>query len=172
MILKNLLLPETLKNKLMDFATVSGTNYFTLNKMSPGRKYVMLNKIEHQIKYDVQQFARECYAQFGLEIIEEPVYGNFLGFITAGGSVHEHRDPSPGGYDHVRLNFMVSRPEAGGVPIIDDRLLVVEENQCWLNLANRWAHRSTDVEGTIPRIVLSLGSLVLSENIRNFGPLV
>ena len=157
---------------MIEFCTNSGVRYFVPNKMGPGRKYVMLNKIEHQIKYDVQQFASECYAKFNLEVIEEPAFGNFLGYISAGGAVHEHRDPSPGGYDHVRLNFMVSRPEAGGVPVIDDRQLEVEENQCWLNLANRWSHRSTDVEGSVPRIVLSLGSLVLSENVRNFGPVV
>ena len=171
MILTNLCLPETLKNDLIDFATVSGTSYFKPNIMSPNRKFVLLNKIEHRIKHDVQEFAKNCYAQFDIEVKEEPVFGNFLGFISRGGAVHAHQDPSPLGFEHVRLNFMVSKP-LGGDPVINGKILEVAENQCWLNLASLWMHESTEVQGETPRIVLSLGNLVPNSKLRNFGPLV
>jgi hypothetical protein len=88
------------------------------------------------------------------------LFGIFLGVNTQTGFVHEHTDPTKQGYYHVRLNFLVSKPFAGGMPVINGQEFSVDENESWINLASEWWHKSTPVVGDKPRIVLSLGALV------------
>ena len=111
-------------------------------------------------------FAKQCYNTLDIDIIEEPLFGNFIGFNTTSAFVHAHMDGTTvPNHEHVRLNFLVSKPEAGGVPVINDVVLTVNEGQCWLNIASQWEHSSTPVQGSKPRIVLSLGSIVPVEKL-------
>lgn len=90
----------------------------------------------------------------------EPMFQDYCGFITEGGAIHPHQDPDHNGKQHVRFNVMVSKPEAGGVPVQDGKELAVEEGDVWRCDASRVRHRCTPVQGPKPRIVLSYGFLI------------
>ena len=91
----------------------------------------------------------------------EPMFGNFIGVNLENGFVHKHKDSrANNGFYHVRINFLVQKPISGGMPVIEEQLYLVEENQSWLNLASEWVHSSTPVVGDKERIVLSLGKYV------------
>jgi hypothetical protein len=164
--MNSLFLPLDLKEKIIDFACNTGKSFFTkqqqtLGEVGIGRRFCSINKVDHPLNDEVGKFAKECYASFGVEVVEEVLFGNFIGFNAPGTFVHRHRDRCKiPNYEHVRLNFLVQKPESGGMPILDDKVLVVEENQCWINIASQWWHTCTTVYGETPRIILSLGSLV------------
>lgn len=91
---------------------------------------------------------------------EEPMFEIFIGVNTKNGSVHLHRDGTEDGFVHFRLNFLVSKPEQGGNPVIENQEIEIKELEGWINLASEWMHKSTPVVGKKPRIVLSCGALI------------
>jgi hypothetical protein len=136
--------------------------YFNPNGSS--RQYCILNRIDHEIKYLALNLWNEKYTELGItEFLEEPMYGIFLGVNNEGGFVHSHTDAAPKGYYHTRINFLLSKPESGGLPIYNNTIHDYEEGASWLNLANVWSHSSTPVLGKKDRIVLSLGALIKRE---------
>ena len=169
MLLTHITLPESLKIVITDFACYSGLDFFKINNSGSGRRFCTLNTIDHPLQQEVANFAKQCYSMLDIDVIEEPLFGNFIGFNTTNAFVHSHMDGSiVPDHEHVRLNFLVSKPEAGGMPVINDIVLAVNESQCWLNIASQWEHSSTPVQGAKPRIVLSLGSIVPVEKL-NLG---
>jgi len=91
---------------------------------------------------------------------QEPIFKDYCGFITAGGAIHKHQDPNQNGKIHTRFNVMVSKPISGGVPVIDEKEVYVEEGDIWRCDAGLLEHWCTPVVGNKPRIVLSFGFLV------------
>ncbi len=91
---------------------------------------------------------------------DEPEYKCFLGCNTTGGFVQRHADFSPPGRLHVRMNIMLSRPEGGGVPIIDGEKFDVGERDLWCFFPSVMPHETTPVVGDRKRFVLSIGILV------------
>lgn len=163
----NLSIPESLKQQIIDFALNSGVDYFVNN--GQGRRFCNLNRIDSQLSQKVREFSNYCYGNYGISVVEEPMFGNFIGVNTRGAFVHPHRDPrSNQGMLHVRLNFILSLPHSGGQPVIEGQEYTVVEDQCWLNLASEWQHQSTPVQGEKPRIVLSLGSYVAEDDVKSF----
>lgn len=90
----------------------------------------------------------------------EPLFGDFLGYIQAGGAIHPHTDPDRDGAKHVRINVMASKPEFGGLPVQDGQVLDIGEGDVWRCDASVVRHWCTPVAGQRPRIVLSFGVLV------------
>jgi hypothetical protein len=128
------------------------------------RRYCDLNKVKTDISDIVEEYSQELYKRLNMTTtLTEPMFGNFVGVNFSGGSVHSHTDPTIDGYNHVRLNFLVSKPSSGGMPIINDKEYSIDENLGWVNLANKYRHASTVVAGTTPRILLSLGKYVIKE---------
>ncbi len=149
------------KNKIVSFAHEHQKNkkYFQPNGNS--RQFCVLNRIDHEIKSLAYKLWNEKYEELGVkEFSEEPMFGIFLSVNNEGGFVHPHSDSAPEGYYHTRINFLLSKPESGGLPIYDNAIHDYEEGTAWLNLANVWRHASTPVIGKKDRIVLSLGALV------------
>jgi hypothetical protein len=104
---------------------------------------------------------RRAVATFSVSDYEdEPNYRCFLGCNTEGGFVHRHIDAAPPGKLHVRMNLMISKPDAGGVPVIDGQEFDIGERDLWCFFPSVMAHESTPVAGTRKRFVLSIGILV------------
>ena len=157
--------PDDLQNAVLNFALYTEVSSFRNN--GTGRRFCNVNTLNFPLTSQVKDFASECYGSFGIPVIEEPMFGNFIGVNQSGGAVHPHTDPrSADGLWHVRINFLLSKPEQGGMPIIDDIEYSITENDCWINLASEWRHQSSEVVGPKPRVVLSLGSFVSEENVK------
>jgi hypothetical protein len=124
-----------------------------------GRQYGVLQ--EYTPPDAVWVVKRQIVEAHGLQHAEqEPRFKDFCGLITDGGAIHPHKDPDVNGKQHVRFNVMVSKPEAGGMPVQDGVELAVEPGDVWRCDASRVRHWCTPVQGTKPRIVLSFGFLV------------
>lgn len=156
----NLSIDDNFRQKIVDFAYTQ-VSYFRINMLGNGRRTCMLNKINNPISDEVRVFATQCYNALGIyNIQDEPIFGNFIGFNEEGAFVQTHVDKGIGTKMHVRLNFLIQKPEKGGMPVINDVVYEVKEGACWKNIASSWRHGTTPVVGCRERIVLSLGSLI------------
>ena len=130
------------------------------------RRYCSVTNVETPITDYLKQIRVEKFKQVGINyFLEEPVYGIFIGVNGESGFVHPHVDSSIDGHEHFRLNFLVSKPEGGGMPVINGKQYEIDEGESWVNVASKWAHMSTPVVGTKNRIVLSLGGYVKIEDV-------
>jgi hypothetical protein len=165
----NVILPTYLKEKILDFAFVSGLEYFNVNydprkEVEQGnRRFCMLT--EHptlELSQMVEAFKEIAYEEIGVkDILPEPQFGNFIGVNMNGGSVHEHQDQRDENNNvHLRFNFMIQKPDIGGNAIIEGKEYWIDEDTCWMNYASEWKHGSTPVAGDRARVVLSLGACV------------
>ena len=90
----------------------------------------------------------------------EPLFGNFIGnHYLDGAHTHEHTDPAPRGFEHVRCNVMLKKPQSGGNPVIDGEEFEVFEKSLWLCVASKEQHASTPIKGG-ERLIFSFGGLV------------
>ena len=169
----NVILPTYLKEKILDFALVSGLKYFNTNydprkdAEQGTRRFCMLTEHSNlELSQMVEAFKEIAYEEMGVpNILPEPQFGNFVGVNTEGGSVHEHQDARDNNNNiHLRFNFMIQKPHIGGNPIINGKEYWIDEDTCWMNYASEWRHGSTPVAGDRARVVLSLGACV-PENI-------
>lgn len=87
-------------------------------------------------------------------------YYDCIGIDIENGFVHSHIDFTEPGYIHTRINIMISKPQGGGNPILDNNKIIVNENDAWICLASIQKHETDPVIGVIPRIILSLGMLI------------
>jgi hypothetical protein len=91
-------------------------------------------------------------------LLKDNFLPDFCGFIEDGGKIHRHNDICPiKGKEFVRVNVMLSKPDVGGDPIINGKILVVNEGDAWLCQASKYQHECNKVQGRKPRIVLSYG---------------
>jgi hypothetical protein len=159
-VIRPLLIDDGLSDSIKRFVKDEG-KLFKTNPAGLGRKFCNLNKLDHELSKQVREFSEHCYNTLGLVPSEEEhLYGNFIGVNSGGAFVHTHTDPRKTDKIHVRLNFLIQKPNGGGMPVIDGITYTVEQGQCWINLASEWKHGSTPVVGSTPRIVLSLGRYV------------
>lgn len=92
------------------------------------------------------------------DIIPETEYGCLISYSEDGHIVGKHKDKDPHeNYTHTRFNFIISKPENGGDPIMDGEIYDMSENQVWVCPAAKVEHDITKVEGKKPRILLSYG---------------
>lgn len=120
--------------------------------------YESLLRIEKQLMqyYNFKDFYRDNQ------------FGTMISYSEKGHEVHEHTDENFRSEDvHTRINLMISKPEEGGLAIINEELIEVEENESWLCVAGHYKHSSTEVKGEKPRIVLSFGYQVNKEELKN-----
>ena len=156
----NLTISEDLRQRVVDFV-YSEQSYFKNNTAGSGRTCCLLNKIDHKLSEEIRSFSKKCYESLGIfEYEDEPMFGNLIGVNKEGAFVHPHTDPGADDKCHVRLNFLIQKPAAGGMPIINGVEYTIEQGGCWKNIASAWWHGSTRAEGSKERIVLSLGALV------------
>jgi len=91
------------------------------------------------------------------EIYRDPVFGTMISYSIEGHEVHTHSDKNAGMNIHTRINLMLSKPDDGGNPVIDNVEIDVEENTTWHCVAGYYRHSSTKVKGNKPRLVISFG---------------
>ncbi|HVZ53820.1 MAG TPA: hypothetical protein VG986_17765 [Pseudolabrys sp.] len=100
----------------------------------------------------------DLIARFGLpDWVPEPDFGDYIGWIAEGGSIHTHRDNAPRDKMHVRINVLVRKPDAGCVPVLDEQPIDIDLGDAWICLASQCWHAATPVVGKAPRNVVSYG---------------
>lgn len=141
-------------------------NLFVENGISPHRKLLTINKKINSpdIFFDVK---KRILIKEGVltDYIDDSTYGDYIGYITEGGKIHRHNDPTIFGYDHVRFNLFLSVPEKGGFPIYNDITIPVKVGDYVVCNSSKEYHECEMVEGNIPRIVISYGIYKKIKNI-------
>jgi hypothetical protein len=128
------------------------------------RRLCVLDASDSGLGSTVAEFAVECFARLGLSWSQERVFGNFIGVQYPGAWVQAHTDPvSDLGWWHLRLNFLVQKPDAGGEVRLGDFVIEPEEGAWWLNFASSRVHACSPVLGDRARVILSLGTYVEPE---------
>jgi hypothetical protein len=103
--------------------------------------------------------------------LPEPNYGAYLSSIGEGGAIHEHIDPAPDGYRHLRCNLFVQIPDSGGNPILEGAVQPFEERMLLCFFPSEVRHSSLTSRGRWRRIVCSFGYLVsVNYDLRSFCP--
>jgi hypothetical protein len=157
-------LDSDIKKNILDFVLTSDAFYWKENTSGNtfNRKFCMLNKYNLPLTTRIKDYSNNLFSLLNItKQIEEKTFGNFIGVQKEGGFVQPHTDGKNDiGWEHVRVNFLVSKPKEGGMPIISNELYTIDENCSWFNYASKWVHSSTPVFGDTPRIVLSLGAFV------------
>ena len=166
----NLRMSANDREMILSFASDNYKNTMLFKPNGQGRQYCTLNKFDIDASKLARNLNKHFFDMLGFtNTLEEPMFGNFIGVNGHGGSVHEHIDKGDiiNGvmYEHIRINFLISKPFFGGMPIIDKKITEIQENESWINIASRWRHSSTPVEGNKLRVVLSLGALVETKQI-------
>ena len=94
-----------------------------------GRKYA---------KEKSDPFMMEAFLAFNLKpLYLEPMFEIFTGIhYLAGAHTHTHQDTAREGFVHTRCNIMLKKPSKGGYPILDGKVLEVEEGDLWLCLSS------------------------------------
>ena len=99
---------------------------------------------------------------------KEGVFGIFLSYSEKGHIVQKHKDPVNIADHHVvRFNFFLSKPEEGGLSIINREVVNVDENEVFICEASNYFHTSQEVKGDKPRIVLSFGYYLNNQELKN-----
>jgi hypothetical protein len=103
--------------------------------------------------------------RLGIAALEEDHYkGAFISYIAPGTGVHEHRDARLQINGErlliLRCNVLVSRPSAGGLPVIASALIDVPDRGMWAFFPTELVHSATPVEGLRFRTILSFGFLL------------
>jgi hypothetical protein len=132
------------------------------------RSYRKKDPLVPSVFWKVRRRAVETFSVGDYE--DEPDYHCFLGCNTEGGYVHRHVDSSPPGKLHVRMNLMLSRPEGGGMPVIDGEEFDVAERDLWCFFPSVMPHESTPVVGERKRFVASIGILVPDTRLEGCRP--
>lgn len=94
----------------------------------------------------------------------EPFRGDFVSVQRNGAKVPEHIDHNPPNRKlrSRRYNVFISLPEKGGLPIYDGEVINITERTLLKVESGVIPHSTTQVEGKIPRIILSYGFAVLN----------
>ena len=121
---------------------------------------------------------KKIMTELGLNSHEFAYARHFLGVNTPGAWVAPHTDvvqflSAPYDIDinkfqEIRCNFYLQRPESGGNPCQGNVVLENSENMGWIFNASK-SHHSTPVEGNKNRIVMSLGSVVRTDKLKDLG---
>jgi hypothetical protein len=95
----------------------------------------------------------------------EPFRGDFLSVQRNGAKVPTHVDHNPEDttLHSRRYNVFISLPEKGGLPIYNGEVLNVTERTLLKVESGVISHSTTQVEGNIPRIILSYGFAVANK---------
>jgi hypothetical protein len=148
-------------NLLAPVAAWATESYKAFVPNGHGRQYGVLYRKDLAPPPEVWEIRRLVVEANNLQAYPtEPMFQDYCGFITEGGAIHQHQDPDHNGRQHVRFNVMVSKPEAGGMPVQDGEEMAVNEGDVWRCNASRVRHWCTTVQGPKPRIVLSYGFLL------------
>lgn len=150
-------------NFILKFIDIN-KDLFEKNIISPNRKYLTIDRKLNSPKliFDIKKriLHKENITN---NYINNSTYGDYIGYITDGGKIHSHNDPSILGYDHVRFNLFLSVPKKGGCPIYNGITIPVKVGDYVRCNSSKEYHECEMVEGNIPRIVISYGIYLKQE---------
>lgn len=149
-------IPENLMSPVLDWA-IKTKNSFEPNGYK--RQFGILKKLN--APEECSEIKKIIIKHFSLAgLYEDHFLPDFCGFIEDGGKVHRHNDVCPiKGKEFIRVNLMLSKPNSGGEPIINGKIILVNEGDVWLCQASKFQHECVMVKGEKPRIILSYGFL-------------
>lgn len=162
------MIDKELKTKILNFVNNSDEKFWTINPAGKNRKFCKLNDfdLDLDLTEEIKKYSKKIYNIFQIiNFKEEHIFGNFIGVQSEDAFVHPHTDPNFNNLEHIRINFMISKPIDGGIPIINNQEFNIKEDEAWLNRASKYYHSSTPVKGNKKRIVLSLGSYLTKKDI-------
>ena len=143
---------------------IKSENKFKKNVMGVNRKYYKFShdptspKLLFEIKNRI--FKREKIESW----VEEPMYQDYVGWISDGGYIHKHKDANfmsdVGVLKSVRYNLFLSVPHEGGDVIYGERNLKIKEGKYIKCNSGTEYHECSVVKGKKPRIVVSYGVLI------------
>ena len=140
-----------------------------------GRKHLVLNDIdEPELQLTLKEIENDLFTSNNFDKskfklitkIENGLYPIILSCIykvneLPNHGVHTHRDGrGPNDEMQVRFNYLVSKPIEGGEPVVNRRIIDLEEKDSMILFASEWLHRGMPIEGDKVRILLSMGYLV------------
>jgi len=131
---------------------------FEENGFSPNRNFLTLPKESNtpSLFFDIKKRILDK-ENIKNNYIDDSTYGDYIGYITNGGKIHYHNDPTITGYDHIRFNLFLSVPKNGGFPIYNGVTIPVTVGDYVRCNSSKEYHECEMVEGDIPRIVISYG---------------
>ena len=121
-------------------------------------KKEILKDFPHTVLKNLSTYLLSYY-DLPLDTEIEDRFGYLISYSEKDHKVGPHTDPNKKGEDkiHCRINLIVSKPIAGGDPIISDEVYPMLENEVWLCIAGLYVHDITITKGDKPRILISLG---------------
>jgi hypothetical protein len=142
---------------IMKFIDIN-QDLFKNNGTLPNRKYLNLPKEPDTPKlfFDIKERILDK-ENIRNDYIDHSAYEDYVGYITDGGKIHQHKDPTIDGYDHVRFNLFLSVPRKGGFPVYDGVSIPVKIGDYVRCNSSKDFHECEVVEGDVPRIVISYG---------------
>ena len=150
-------------NFILKFIDIN-KDLFKENGVSPNRKLLTLPKESNtpSLFFDIKKriLHKENITN---NYIDDSTYGDYIGYITNGGKIHYHNDPTITGYDHIRFNLFLSIPEKGGFPIYNGVTIPVTLGDYVRCNSSKEYHECEIVEGDVPRIVISYGIYLKNE---------
>jgi|LakMenEpi03Aug12_release.lakeMendotaPanAssembly.Ray.scaffolds.fasta_scaffold589838_2 hypothetical protein len=165
--------PVDLSTELLDLANKKEHHFkehglTTYNKSI--HKFLKLDDLNDELFEKVSKFGSSLFDDMNMKNrTKENYMGYSLLVVKNHGFVHNHIDGrDKNNFLHVRINFLLSKSDIGGDPIIDNVKYVIEEGESWINLASIWKHGCTEVKGNKPRVTLSLGHYVEPKEVKNF----
>jgi hypothetical protein len=142
-------------------------NYTRFIPNGPGRQFKRLTDLL-DVPICVWDVKRRIVEKEGLQDARsEPIFADYIGYITDGGQIHPHKDPNVTNDDgevliHTRYNAIIQLPEVGGLPIYGGVTLPVKEREYVVCRSGIDLHTCERVGGPRARIVLSFGFLMRS----------
>jgi hypothetical protein len=133
---------------------------------------------ENRWMYQVKDYETYKYPEEFLDIKYElmdmfniPLYAvqdtdvyDAIGIQNEGAFTHLHIDTNNGDNVHFRLNVLASKPIGGGMPIIAEEIIEVEEGEPWICYSGIEWHSTTEVKGDKRRILLTYGFTLPKED--------
>jgi hypothetical protein len=144
-------------NFILKFIDIN-KDLFVENGISPNRKFLTLSQELNppSLFFDIKKRILDKENIIN-NYIDDSTYGDYIGFITNGGKIHYHNDPTIPEYDHVRFNLFLSVPERGGFPIYNGITIPVSVGDYIRCNSSSEYHACEMVLGNVPRIVISYG---------------
>jgi len=117
---------------------------------------------------EIQQIILNHY-ELDKDTPQDDEFGFLFTYQEEGKEVAPHRDANREGKINVRFNLLLKMPPKGGLPIIKDKVLEVEENEVYMILAGLHKHGTTKITKKGQRVLLSIGCFVDESIVKEKG---
>ena len=133
--MEKLIIPKELTDPILKWVNKSSNRkkYFHTppSHEGPVSGMRLVNKKSSPLYKEVMKLDKYILKNFGYSSKTpiDSIDGFFISYSEEGHKVHLHKDKNPDKDTyHVRFNVMISKPNRGGNPIINDKTIKVKEN--------------------------------------------